>query len=166
MQERRDIDAKYKWDLTKMYATREAFDDEGYFKTGDYGKICKKCGGLFITGRKKNLIILSNGKNVYPEEIENELVATPGVLDIIVYEGQSKRGIEYNAIVAEVYPDKDFIEKNNIEDMKAYLQPFVNEYNRGAVPYKKIAILKVRTEEFPKNTLRKIMRFKIDTTID
>jgi long-chain acyl-CoA synthetase len=72
----------------------------------------------------------------------------------------------YNAIVAEVYPDKDFVTKNNIEDMKAYLQPFVDNYNRTAVPYKKIAILKVREEEFPKNTLRKIMRFKIDKTID
>lgn len=146
-------------------ATREAFDSEGYFLTGDYGKIGKD-GGLYITGRKKNLIILSNGKNVYPEEIENELIAVPGVLDIIVYEGQSKRGIEYNAIVAEIYPDYDFMKNNGIEDVKAYLQPFVNEYNRHAVPYKKIAVLKVRTEEFPKNTLRKIMRFKLDMSID
>ena len=146
-------------------ATAEAFDNDGYFLTGDYGKIGKD-GGLYITGRKKNLIILSNGKNVYPEEIENELIAVPGVLDIIVYEGQSKRGLEYNAIVAEVYPDYDFVAKNGIEDVKAYLLPFVNEYNRTAVPYKKIAILKVRTEEFPKNTLRKIMRFKLDMSID
>ena len=146
-------------------ATRDVFDEEGYFRTGDYGKIGKG-GGLFITGRKKNLIILSNGKNVYPEEIENELIATPGILEIIVYEGKSKRGMEHNAIVAEVYPDKDYIEKNGITDVKAYLQPYVNEYNRTAVPYKKIAILKVREDEFPKNTLRKIMRFKLDMTID
>ena len=146
-------------------ATRDAFDDQGFFRTGDYGKIGKD-GGLYITGRKKNLIILSNGKNVYPEEIENELIAVPGILDIVVYEGQSKRGAEYNAIVAEVFTDSEFMKKNGIEDVKAYLQPFVNDYNRTAVPYKKIAILKVRTEDFPKNTLRKIMRFKIDMTID
>ena len=146
-------------------ATAEAFDEEGYFRTGDYGKITDE-GVLYITGRKKNLIILSNGKNVYPEEIENELVATPGVIDIIVYEGQSKRGLEHNAIVAEVYPDKEYIEKNGITDIKAHLQPYVDEYNRNATPYKKIAILKVREDEFPKNTLRKIMRFKLDMTID
>ena len=146
-------------------ATAEAFDEEGFFRTGDYGKIGKD-GALYITGRKKNLIILSNGKNVYPEEIENELISVPGILDIVVYEGKSKRGREYDAIVAEVYADPDFVKKNNIEDVKAYLQPFVNDYNRNAVPYKKIAILKVRTEEFPKNTLRKIMRFKLDTTIE
>lgn len=146
-------------------ATAEAIDSDGFFKTGDYGKLDKN-GVLYITGRKKNLIILSNGKNVYPEEIENALIATPGIIDIIVYEGQSKRGLEHNAIVAEVYPDKDYIEKNNITDIKAHLQKYVDEYNRGAVPYKKIGILKVRDTEFPKNTLRKIMRFKLDMSID
>jgi long-chain acyl-CoA synthetase len=145
--------------------TAEAIDKDGFFKTGDYGKLDKN-NVLYITGRKKNLIILSNGKNVYPEEIENELVAVPGVIDIIVYEGQSKRGMEHNAIVAEVYPDKEFIEKNGIEDIHAHLQKYVDEYNKTAVPYKKIGILKVRSEEFPKNTLRKIMRFKLDMSID
>ena len=146
-------------------ATADAFDEEGYFRTGDYGKFGSQ-GELYITGRKKNLIILSNGKNVYPEEIENELNTTPGVLDIIVYEGQSKRGVEHNAIVAEIYPDKEYIEKNGIEDVKKHIQPYIDAYNRGAVPYKKIAIVKIRDEEFPKNTLRKIMRFKLDMTID
>ena len=146
-------------------ATADAIDSEGYFKTGDYGKLDKN-NVLYITGRKKNLIILSNGKNVYPEEIENELIATPGVIDIIVYEGQSKRGMEHNAIVAEVYPDKEYIEKNNVTDIKAHLQKYVDDYNRTAVPYKKIGVLKVRDTEFPKNTLRKIMRFKLDMSID
>ncbi|MBR4295396.1 MAG: AMP-binding protein [Clostridia bacterium] len=146
-------------------ATADAIDKDGYFKTGDYGKMTDE-GILYITGRKKNLIILSNGKNVYPEEIENELVATPGVLDIIVYEGSSKRGMEHNAIVAEIYPDKEYIEKNGITDIKAHLKAYIDEYNKGAVPYKKIGVLKVREEEFPKNTLRKIMRFKLDTSIE
>ncbi len=147
-------------------ATKEAFDEEGYFKTGDYGKYRESDRVLFITGRKKNLIILSNGKNVYPEEIENELAATPGVLEIIVYEGKSKRGDMYNAIVAEIFPDYDYMKKNGIEDVEKYLQEYVNKYNKTAVPYKKIAILKVRAEEFPKNTLRKILRFKLDMSID
>ncbi len=146
-------------------ATAEAITDDGFFKTGDYGKIGKR-GEIYITGRKKNLIILSNGKNVYPEEIESEFTSVPGVLDIIVYEGQSKRGVMYNTIVAEVYPDKEYIEKNGITDIEAHLRKYVDEYNQNAVPYKKIGILKVRTEEFPKNTLRKIMRFKLDMTID
>ena len=149
-------------------ATRDAMTEDGYFRTGDYGKITKE-GAIAITGRKKNLIILSNGKNVYPEEIESEFVAVPGVIDTIVYEGQSKRGSVYNAIVAEIYPDWDLLKKNGIEGVEAahkYFKKYVDEYNKTCVAYKKIAVLKVREEEFPKNTLRKIMRFKLDMSID
>lgn len=146
-------------------ATAEAITEEGYFRTGDYGKLDEN-NVLYITGRKKNLIILSNGKNVYPEEIENELSATPGVLEIVVYEGQSRRGISHNAIVAEIYPDTEYLEKNGITDVQAHIKPYVDAYNRSTVPYKKISIIKIRKKEFPKNTLRKIMRFKMDMTID
>ena len=146
-------------------ATAEAITEEGYFRTGDYGKLDEN-NVLYITGRKKNLIILSNGKNVYPEEIENELSATPGVLEIVVYEGQSRRGISHNAIVAEIYPDMEYLEKNGITDVQAHIKPYVDAYNRSTVPYKKISVIKIRKKEFPKNTLRKIMRFKMDMTID
>ena len=150
-------------------ANAEVFTEDGFFKTGDYGKLeYDKWGNriLYITGRLKNLIILSNGTNVYPEEIEDALAATPGVLEIIVYEGKSKRGGEYNAIVAEIYPDKDYLDANGIDDKQEYFQRYVAAYNKTAVPYKKIGLLKVREEEFPKNTLRKILRRKIDMTID
>ena len=146
-------------------ATKEAIMEDGFFRTGDYGKLGKD-GRVFITGRRKNLIILSNGKNVYPEEIESELTAVRGVLDVIVYEGQSKRGLAENKIVAEIYPDYDFLTKHGIDDPHAYFKPFVDDYNRGAVPYKKIGLIKIRETEFPKNTLKKIKRFELDTTID
>ena len=146
-------------------ATSEAITEEGYFRTGDYGKLDEN-NVLYITGRKKNLIILSNGKNVYPEEIENVLSATPGVLEIVVYEGQSRRGISHNAIVAEIYPDTEYLEKNGITDVQSHIKPYVDAYNRSNVPYKKISVIKIRKKEFPKNTLRKIMRFKMDMTID
>ena len=144
-------------------ATAAAFDENGYFRTGDYGKI--ENGILTITGRLKNLIILSNGKNVYPEEIETELNATGGILEIVVYEGQSERGSAYNTIVAEIYPDPEYIKANEIEDVAAYLKAKIDDYNRTATPYKKVGLLKVRKEEFPKNTLRKIKRFELDRTI-
>ena len=150
-------------------ANAEAFTEDGYFRTGDAGKMdITKAGDriLYITGRFKNIIILSNGKNVYPEEIEDALSATPCLVDIVVYEGKSRRGIAYNTIVAEIYPDKTLLEEKGITDPKAYFQKFVNEYNKTAVPYKKIGLLKVREEEFPKNTLRKILRRKMDMTID
>ncbi len=150
-------------------ANAEAFTEDGFFRTGDAGRMeITKAGDriLYITGRFKNIIILSNGKNVYPEEIEAALSATPGLVDIVVYEGQSRRGIAFNTIVAEIYPDKTFLDEKGITDPKAYFQKFVNEYNKTAVPYKKVGLVKVREEEFPKNTLRKILRRKMDMTID
>ena len=146
-------------------ATAEVFDEEGYFRTGDFGKLDGD-GALYITGRLKNLIILSNGKNVYPEEIEKVFSSVPGVQDAVVYEGQSKRGLEHNAIVLEIFPDAEYCAANGIEDMQAHIQKYLDDYNRNAVPYKKVGLLKIRTEDFPKNTLRKIQRFKIDKTID
>ena len=150
-------------------ANAEAFTEDGFFRTGDAGRMTVTKDGtrvLYITGRFKNIIILSNGKNVYPEEIEDALSATPGLVDIVVYEGKSRRGIAFNTIVCEIYPDKTGLEAKGITDLKAYFQKYVNEYNKTAVPYKKIGLLKVREEEFPKNTLRKILRRKMDMTID
>ncbi len=145
--------------------TARVIDPDGYFHTGDIGRIGKD-GSIYITGRIKNLIILSNGKNVYPEEIETEISGIPGVVDVVIYEGISRRGVDHNRVVAEIYPDKDYFEKNNITDMDSYFHNAVETYNRTAVQYKKIGIIKVRKEEFPKNTLRKIMRFKLDMSID
>ena len=84
----------------------------------------------------------------------------------MVYEGVSKRGAEHNAIVAEIFPDTEYLKKNGILDAHAYLKGHIDSYNRTATPYKKIGVLKVRTEEFPKNTLRKILRFRLDTSIE
>ena len=146
-------------------ATAAAFDEEGFFRTGDYGRLDEE-GWIYITGRLKNLIILSNGKNVYPEEIEAELSAIEGIIDIVVYEGISKRGADNNAIVAEIYADKALLEANGVENAYEYFKQKINEYNRTAVAYKKIGVIKLRDEEFPKNTLRKITRFVLDKTID
>ena len=68
--------------------------------------------------------------------------------------------------MAEIYPDKAILEANGVENIQEYFKQKINEYNRTAVAYKKIGLVKVRDEEFPKNTLRKITRFVLDKTID
>jgi len=146
-------------------ATMDAFDGAGYFKTGDYGRMDEN-GNLHITGRKKNLIILSSGKNVYPEEIENALAFVPGISDVVVYEGQSIRGRSNNCTVCEIFPDFDYISKNAVSDSYAYFKKHIDDFNRKSAPYKRIGLLRIRSCDFPKNSMKKIQRYKIDTEID
>ena len=146
-------------------ATAEAFDEEGYFKTGDYGYVDDE-GWIYITGRMKNLIIFSNGKNVYPEEIEMEISRVRGVNEVVVYAGESKKHPEKEVIVAEIYPDKDLLAADGVTDLKKYFNDQIKIVNSRMVGYKAVGLVKIRNEEFVKNTSRKITRFNIDKNID
>ena len=127
-------------------STAEAFDGE-WLKTGDYGYIDKD-GYIFFTGRKKNLIILSNGKNVSPEEIEIHLQKIEYVKEVICY-GENGR------IVGEFYLDEE-----EYPDAKQRLKADVAEVNKTLADYKQVAIIRTRDEEFPKTTSMKIIRNK------
>lgn len=146
-------------------ATAAAFDDEGYFLTGDCGRIDND-GWVYITGRIKNLIILSNGKNVYPEEIETEISRIKGVNEVVVYSGQSRSSSSREIIVAEIFPDYDYLTEQGITDVKDYFDKKIKETNANMAPYKSVGLLKLRKTEFDKNTSRKITRFSIDKAID
>ena len=146
-------------------ATAEVFDEEGYFKTGDYGYVDEE-GWIYITGRMKNLIIFSNGKNVYPEEIEMEISRVRGVNEVVVYAGESKKHPEKEVIVAEIYPDKDLLAADGVTDLKKYFNDQMKIVNSRMVGYKAVGLVKIRNEEFIKNTSRKITRFNIDKNID
>ncbi len=126
-------------------ATENVFE-QGWFKTGDIGYI-NKDGFLFITGRKKNLIILNNGKNVYPEELEFSLQNfLPYIKEIIVFEKD-------NIIVAEMYLDTENYDKSLIN-----LDQDIIRFNKSQPPYKNIAKFIVRDKEFEKTTIKKIKR--------
>lgn len=125
-------------------ATAAAFDGE-WFKTGDFGRIDED-GFLFMVGRKKNLIVLSNGKNVSPEELEDKLRRIDYVAEVLVYE-------ENKQIVAEF-----FLDEKEYPDARARLKDDVNEFNRNMPLFKNIQRIKIRDEEFPKTTTLKIAR--------
>ena len=146
-------------------ATAEVFDKDGFFHTGDYGKLDDE-GWIYITGRKKNLIILSNGKNVYPEEIEADLQKVEGVAEVIVYAGESRVQKDRITIVAEIFPDADLLADKGVKDLQAYFEDQVKALNAKMPPYKAVKRVKIRDVEFQKNTSRKITRFSIDKTID
>ena len=126
-------------------ATKETFDSE-WFKTGDIGHIDND-GFLYVSGRKKNLIILSNGKNVYPEEIEFDLLKfIPYAKEAVVYAGNDE-------IIAEI-----FLDTENHPDCASQLNNDIVEFNRTLPSYKNIAKTVIRDTEFPKTTTKKIKR--------
>ncbi|MHB1453455.1 MAG: AMP-dependent synthetase/ligase [Saccharofermentanales bacterium] len=146
-------------------ATAAVFDEDGYFRTGDYGKLDED-GWIYITGRLKNLIILSNGKNVYPEEIETEITRIAGVAEVVVYAGESRLQKSKEVIVAEIFPDFDLLKSKGIDDIHAYFNNEIKKVNQRMVSYKAVNLIRIRNEEFIKNTSRKVLRFVIDKNID
>ena len=125
--------------------------EDGWLKTGDLGYIDEE-GYLFLTGRKKNLIITPNGENVSPEEIENKLSEKRLVQEVLVRDSEG-------VIEAEIFPDYEYAAKKKIKDIQAQLQEIIDSYNKTAPLYKRIFKLKVRDVEFEKNTTKKIKRF-------
>ncbi|MBE6784210.1 MAG: hypothetical protein E7536_09415 [Ruminococcaceae bacterium] len=125
-------------------ATAEAFDGE-WFKTGDLGSIDED-GLLYITGRKKNLIILSNGKNVVPEELESLIMNNISEVKEVLAYGKN------DSIIAEIFPDEDITNAENI------IKDKIDELNKGLPSYKQISGITFRDTEFPKTTTKKIKR--------
>ena len=122
---------------------KKAFKD-GWFKTGDLGFLDKK-GALHITGRKKNLIILSNGENVAAEELERKIYTITYVSEVIVYESEK-------VITAEIFLDEQ------VADARERINKDIQKINRTLPLTKNIGKVVIRDTEFPKTTTKKIKR--------
>ncbi len=131
-------------------ATAESLTPDGWLMTGDLGHVDEK-NHLFITGRKKNLIILSNGENVSPEELENKFSGLDWVGDVLVY-------AEDGVITAEVYFSPEYLSSHSREEAVEQFRTHVDSINKTVPFAKTIHCLRVRDVEFDKTTSKKIRR--------
>ena len=136
----------------KMPLETEETLKDGWLHTGDKGYMDED-GFLFINGRVKNLIILSNGENISPEEIENKLGINQLVGEVIVTG-------DGNGLTARIYPDQDVVKAAGLtEDMiKAALDLLIKEYNKKQPTYRQIISLVIRNNPFHRNSTGKIVR--------
>ena len=131
-------------------ATAESLTEDGWLRTGDLGYVNEE-NRLFITGRKKNLIILANGENVSPEELENKFAGAEFAAEVLVY-------TEEGMICAEIYPGAEFLAAEGMEKAEQCFIAFVEKLNKTLPPSKAIHRLRVRDTGFDKTPSQKIRR--------
>ena len=132
--------------------TKEAITEDGWLCTGDLGYVDED-NFVYLTGRKKNLIILSNGENVSPEQIENVFDGDLLITDILVYgEGET--------IAAEVYPNYEYAQVHHIKNIEEEVQKIINTRNEELPSYAKISQCRIRKNPFEKTSSKKIIRPK------
>ncbi len=152
------------------HATAEVLVD-GWYRTGDLGFLSPD-GFLTISGRVKNLIVTPNGKNVYPEEVENELLKSPFISEVMVY--GYRVGTTSEEIHAIIYPEQEALDSQcrmngtcpmSEADVEALLRVEVQKACNGLADYKRVRKFTIREDEFPKTTTRKIKRFAVEASI-
>lgn len=129
-------------------ATEEAFLDDGWMRTGDVGVIDHK-GNVFLRGRVKNMLLGSNGQNIYPEEIEDKLNSLDGVVESVVVERNGK-------LVGLVFPDTSAGDKRQIEQL---MKENLKRLNELLPNYAKVASIELVDQEFEKTPKKSIKRF-------
>ena len=140
-------------------ATKETLEPDGWMHTGDLARIDED-GYIYISGRKKNVIVLNNGKNVFPEEIETLLNKVEGIKESLVYEKKEEDGDV--KVCAKIVYDKELIkELYNIEgeeNIREFLWNKVKEVNNLMPKYKYVREMIITEEELIKTTTLKIKR--------
>ena len=138
-------------------ATAEVFTEDGFFRTGDVGYMDAD-GYIFITGRKKSVIVLENGKNVFPEEIEEYLSRLDCVGESVVV-GRKKEGSDTIILTAIIYPNPELtVSEPDMDAVADKVKAEINALNRTLVGYKQVRAVEIRRSEFEKTTSRKIKR--------
>ncbi len=136
--------------------TAQSYDGE-WFKTGDLGYLDKQ-GHVHITGRKKNLIVMKNGKKVAVEEMEEEMKKLPLVKEAMVYGAKSGISEDDVKIAVMVYPDQEAAKDMTSYEILEQLQEYVDRLNAQLPTYKQIQMVNIRDTEFERTSSNKIKR--------
>jgi long-chain acyl-CoA synthetase len=138
--------------------TAEAFTADGYLKTGDLGYLDDE-NYLYLTGRAKNTIVTVGGKNVYPEEIENEFQLFEEIDQILVRGFVPDQKTKTERIEALVYPSPDFFKDRSSPDaIKSRIEGIISEVNQRLLPYQRIEKTTILEEPMEMTTTKKIKR--------
>jgi len=137
---------------------------DGWFLTGDLGYFDSH-GHLFLTGRKKELIVLSNGKNVYPEEIEAHYLKSPYIKEIAVMGLEGKPGEGGDRLHAVIVPDFDALRQRKIVNAKEAIRFDIEGLSPGIATTKRIGSYEIWQEDLPRTTTRKIKRFEVEKRV-
>ena len=141
-------------------ANAAVFTDDGWFRTGDVG-YCDEQGYYYITGRCKSVIVLDNGKNIFPEEIEEYVGALDTVAECVVV-GRKADENTPTALVAVIYPNYDKFEADQSdENVSATILASIRAINRELPGFKQVGLIELRKTEFEKTTSKKIKRHLI-----
>lgn len=139
--------------------TKTVIDEDGWFHTGDKAEIKK--GNLYITGRLKNMIVLSGGKKVFPEEVENVLGDSPNFAEVCVL-GMKRQGGEKDGceeIVTVIVPTEDFANKYSTDEaLEKAVRAEVKELSNRLASYKRPVKIVIRRDSLPKTTTNKLKR--------
>ncbi len=139
-------------------ATRAAFTSDGWYRTGDVGKMNKQ-GHITITGRLKNIIIASNGKNVFPEELEEHLMKIDAVKECVVVGREESGNVTITAVIV---PNLDVLGESSSDTAISFvLKEAIAQINRTLPPYKHINKFEIRHEDFERTLSKKIKRFLV-----